>query len=393
MDNTGALAAAVGASSVIFGGAALMFASRGRVASMTRTIFQEEFRQMRRQVATEFERSESRLASRLDAQERQLGASVGQRLGRLNERLAEVNAATVSLQSLQRQVADLEKVLSGPKTRGIFGEFQLARLVEDVLPSSSYTMQAPLRGGKVRVDCLIKVGKDAIPCDSKFPLDAYRDLAAAGTSGVLSTANFPGEPVKVRQSRDAQIVQARDRLNKSMKEHIKTISEKYIVPNETSDFALCFLPSEAVFAELIEHHDEILVSAHKHRVFIVSPMTFHATLTCFRSAIKDSKIREKTSLVFNELELLKADLERLKKRSDLVERDYARSRENLRLMNVSAEKAYRRGSKLCNQENDWLEDLKEEEEAQGSMPAILPDASDVAISSPQKGSSYANTAL
>ena len=287
-------------------------------------------------------------------QEKQLATSLGHRLGRLNERLLEVNTATMSLQSLQRQVADLDKVLAGPKTRGIFGELQLERLVADVLPPSSFIMQAPLRKGKVRVDCLIRVGNDEIPVDSKFPLDAYRDLAAAGTSGLHLFRPSPrGADAGERLQRDGKW-RARERLSRSMKDHAKSIAEKYIVPGETSDFALCFLPSEAVFAEVVEKHDDVLALAHSSRVFIVSPMTFHATLTCFRSSIKDAKIREKTSLVFKELEMLKVDLERLKKRSELVERDYNRSQENMRLMKISADKVYNRGSKICDQDEFLL---------------------------------------
>lgn len=352
MENVGMLAAAgAGVAALCVGAGSVI---RRRAAVTMRSVLEEEFRGVRRQVVSEMELSEKRIATRMEVQEKQLATSLGHRLGRLNERLLEVNTAAMSLQSLQRQVADLDKVLAGPKTRGIFGELQLERLVADVLPPSSFTMQAPLRKGKVRVDCLIRVGNDEIPVDSKFPLDAYRDLAAAGTSGSIYSAHRPGEPMQVKDSRETQVAQARERLARSMKDHVKSIAEKYIVPGETSDFALCFLPSEAVFAEVVEKHDDVLALAHSSRVFIVSPMTFHATLTCFRSSIKDAKIREKTSLVFKELEMLKVDLERLKKRSELVERDYNRSQENMRLMKISADKVYNRGSKICDQDEFLL---------------------------------------
>ena len=372
--DVGMFAAGLASAGLLFVGAGTV--ARRRAVSLVRSVMAEEFRGVRRQVAAEMEKTEHRIASRMDVQEKQLGTSLGQRLGRLNERLVEINTATASLQSLQRQVADLDKVLAGPRTRGIFGEVQLQRLVSDVLPPSSFTMQAPLRKGKVRVDCLIRVGDDEIPVDSKFPLDAYRDLAAAGTSGYVVSARRPGEPLQVKDSRQAQVAEARERLSKHMREHVKTIADKYIVPGETVDFALCFLPSEAVFAEIVEKHDDVLTLAHTSRVFIVSPMTFHATLTCFRSAIKDARIREKTSAVFKELEMLKVDLERLKKRSELVERDYSRSQENMRLMKISADKVYNRGSKICDQDAFLMNEQH--------IPAAISPTTDAAAAPPIK---------
>ena len=145
-------------------------------------------------------------------------------LGALQERLVAIDKAQANLEKLSGNVLGLQDILSNKQTRGVFGEIQLKDIVSKALPPNSYAFQVLLKNGR-RVDCMIYLPypPGPIAIDSKFPLDAYENLG-----------KFENE---IEKNKAIQI------FKKSIRFHINSISEKYIVEGETADGAIMFLPS------------------------------------------------------------------------------------------------------------------------------------------------------
>ena len=185
----------------------------------------------------------------------------------MKERLAVINAAQKNITELSGQVEGLQNILANKQTRGAFGEIRLNDLVKDALPPSAYDLQVTLSNGK-RVDCLIQLPNPpgSISIDAKFPLESYRALREAGDDA-------------------ARKIAARS-FGTDIKNHLRDIAEKYILPGETAETALMFLPSEAVYGEIHANFPEIVEMSFRARVLIVSPSTLWATLNTVRAVLK-----------------------------------------------------------------------------------------------------------
>ena len=167
-------------------------------------------------------------------------------------------------------MVSLQQILTNKQARGAFGEVQLNDLVSNALPPSAYELQCTLSTG-VRVDCLLKLPNPpgSIAIDAKFPLESYQLLRAVAAG-------------------DAQGLAAAQRaFQAAMRKHISDIRDKYIVPGETAESALLFLPSEAIYAELHANFGGIVDKSYRARVWIVSPTTMMATLNTVRAVLKD----------------------------------------------------------------------------------------------------------
>ena len=163
----------------------------------------------------------------------------------------------------------LQDILSNKQSRGAFGEIQLQDLVTTTLPPSAFKFQVTL-GNSKRGDCLLTLPNPPGPVaiDSKFPLESFQAL-----QGVEN---------------DAARQQAERAFRTDVITHVKDIAKKYIVPGETADSALMFLPSEAVYAELHANFRNVVEESFRHRVWIVSPTTLMATLNTVRAVLKDA---------------------------------------------------------------------------------------------------------
>jgi len=315
--------------------------------------------------------AESRMGERLQAQERtvtreletrftEMGRRVGETLEKsaqqhntsmtdLKERLAVIDAAQKNITELSAQVVGLQDILANKQTRGEFGEIQLNDLVSSVLPPFAYEFQATL-SNRTRADCLIKLPNPpgSIVVDSKFPLESYRMLRAA-------------EDETAR--RDALKRFATDIMN-----HVRAIAEKYILPGETADCALMFLPSEAVYAELHASLPEVVDKAHRARVYTVSPTTLWATLNTVRAILKDVRMREQAGVIQQEVIKMMEDVGRLDDRVANLQSHFNQAVNDVQQIRVSTEKIVKKGERIVEVE------LEEREEA----PAIAPPARDAA---------------
>ena len=255
-------------------------------------------------------------------------------MARLQERLATIDQAQANIVQLSSQVVSLQDILSNKQARGAFGEIQLENLVSQVLPPSAYRFQAQLSNGK-RADCLLDLPNPpgSMAIDAKFPLEGYHAIRAA--------------------TDDASRQLAARAFRQSVLTHIKDIAGRYILPGETAESALMFLPSEAVYAELHANFPDVMEDSYRSRVFIVSPTTLWATLNTVRAILKDVRMREQAGLIQKEVHALLEDVVRLDQRAANLERHFDQTREDLRQLRISTARIASRGEKI---EHVQLED-------------------------------------
>jgi DNA recombination protein RmuC len=301
------------------------------------------------QMARAQSEAQARLAEGLQAQERALSAAVEQRLAQLGdrvglrlqesstqaqasltelkERLAVIDAAQKNIVELSTQVVGLQDILSNKQARGAFGEVQLEGLVRDVLPAASYEFQATLSNGR-RVDCLLKLPKPPGPIaiDSKFPLEAYRALKDAKDEASLKPAQ-------------------RD-FHAAVRNHVLAIAEKYILPGETADWAVMFLPSEAVYAELHSGFSGLVEESLRRRVSIASPSTLMALLTTIRAVLRDVRMREQAHEIQRTVGLLLEDVRRLSERVGKLQTHHDQAGRDLQEIVKSTDQIQKRGERI-----------------------------------------------
>ncbi len=248
-------------------------------------------------------------------------------LGELSQRLEAIDKAQTNITNLSEQVVSLQHVLDDKHARGAFGEVQLNDIVLDALPPSAYDFQVVLSNGK-RADCVIKLPNPPGPIviDAKFPLSAYTEMLNADND--------------IDRARHAK------QLGTDTKKHLNDIADKYILVGETSDSALMFIPSEAVYAELHAHHPDVVELSHKRKVFIVSPTTMMATLTTVRAVLRDVKMREQAGLIQVEVVTMIKDVTRLMERVAKLEGHFDLAGRDIKDIRVSADKISSRGSKI-----------------------------------------------
>ncbi len=267
-------------------------------------------------------------------------------LSDLRERLAVIDQAQKNITELSTQVVGLQDVLANKQARGAFGEVQMADIVASILPPSAYLLQATLSNGR-RADCLIRLPNPPGPIaiDSKFPLESYEQLRNA--------------------SDEAAKVQAGRAFAAAVRTHVQDIASRYIVPGETAESALMFLPSEAVYAELHANFRGVVEDSYKARVWIVSPTTFMATLNTVRAVLKDVRMREQAGVIRDELRLMMKDALRLDDRVGKLQRHFEQASEDVRQIRISTEKVSKRAERI---------EEMEFEQPEGAEPSLAPQA-------------------
>jgi DNA recombination protein RmuC len=225
-------------------------------------------------------------------------AATTQTATQIHERLGEVTKATETMIARAQDLARLEQALRPPKARGGFGELLLENLLRDRLPPDAYAMQHTFATGD-RVDAVIRADK-LVPVDSKFPLDNFELMTAAED--------------------DAQRQLHEKAFARDVKGHIDAISAKYILPAEgTYDFALMYLPAEAIYYELVSGKTgQLLTYAHERRVFPVSATTFTAYLQVIVMGLKGLQIEQTAHEVMAYCAALQKDFGKFREDFELV---------------------------------------------------------------------------
>lgn len=284
----------------------------------------------------------------------QIGEKVEQRLsqgfkdttavfGDVLKRLALIDKAQEKIDKLAGNVVSLQEVLADKRSRGAFGEIQLTALISNMMPENSYALQHTFANG-VRADCVLFLPEPTgtLCIDSKFPLESYRRMTDLSLG-------------------DADRTAAERQFRQDIKKHIKDIASKYIIPGETSDGAVMFIPAESVFAEIHGHCPELVEEAQRARVWMVSPTTMMAVLTTARAVLKDEATRRQVHIIQEHLVALAQDFGRFQKRMDELARHIKQAHSDVEEVQTSAKKITGRFHKI------------EKVELSGDTAALLSD--------------------
>ena len=310
-----------------------------------------------RDLLIEFKATQSEIKDTVQTRLSEVSAQLGDGLknsdrtiGEIRERLAVMDAAQKNLTELSQKVVGLQDILSNKQARGAFGEVQLRDIVESMLPPSAFDFQVTLSNGK-RADCVIRLPNPPGPIavDAKFPLESYKALHAA-----------ENEPQRVAASRA---------FSKDVTKHINDIAEKYILPGETAESALMFLPSEAVFAELHANFPNVLEQSYRARVYIVSPTTMMATLNTVRAVLLDVRMREQAGVIQVEVQKMLKDVHRLDDRVGKLQKHFNAVTSDINQIATSTGKITNRGETILEVE---LEDEAVEDATNAATGAAPP---------------------
>lgn len=206
-----------------------------------------------------------------------------------------IEEAQNKMEDLSKNVTSLQNILSDKQSRGAWGEVQLEQIINNIFPKNNYITQHKLSNGN-KVDFYLKIPDPSfdIAIDSKFPFENYKKMVS--------------EENKILKEKATKLFKS------DVKKHIDDIANKYIVIGETADYAIMFLPAEAVFAEIHAYHYDIVEYSQKKRVLIVSPTTITAILTTAYSVIKDDSMKRQLTVLKSNLDLLYKDFDRLENR-------------------------------------------------------------------------------
>ena len=284
-----------------------------------------------KQVAALTQTTEQRLQDISGQVEKRLQAGfekTTETFARVLEHLSRIDEAQKKITELSSNVVSLQAILNDKRTRGAFGEVQLQALVRNLMPEDSFELQATLSNDK-RVDCLLHLPAPSgkVPIDAKFPLESYQQMQTIAVSS-------------------ADYKQAAGQFRRDIRKHIQDIARKYLIPGETADGAVMFIPAEAVFAEIHAHYPELVAEAQQARVWIVSPTTLMAVLTTARAVLKDDATRKQVHIIQEHLQKLSVDFGRFQQRMDKLATHIRQANDDVGLINTSAQKISRRFSQI-----------------------------------------------
>lgn len=258
-----------------------------------------------------------------------LDKRLGESFTQVSQRLEQVYKSLGEVHTLATGVGDLKRMLGNVKTRGIWGEMQLGSLLEQALTSAQYAQNVAVKpGSEERVEFAVCLpGKDPqgdmplyLPLDSKFPQEDYIRLAQASQLG------------------DAQAAEAAQRaLLVSVRAQARRISDKYIAPPHTTDFAVMFLPLEGLYAEVMRHGDVVEQLQREQRVVVAGPSTLLALLNSLQMGFRTLAIQQRSAEVWQLLGAVKTDFgsfaqvlqktqEKLQQASDSIDTAFVRTR-------------------------------------------------------------------
>jgi len=234
-----------------------------------------------------------------------LHATLEQRLGesfkQVAERLEQVHKGLGEMQNLARDVGSLNRVLTNVKTRGIFGEVQLAGLLEQVFTPEQYAANvATVPGSNERVEFAIRLPGQRddgeplwLPIDAKFPREDYERLLEAQERADASGVEASGKAIEMRLRAEA-----------------KTIRDKYIAPPHTTDFAILFVPTEGLYAEALRRPGLLEALQREHKVMLTGPTTLLATLTSLQMGFRTLVLQKRSAEVWEVLGAVKTEFGR-----------------------------------------------------------------------------------
>jgi DNA recombination protein RmuC len=270
---------------------------------------------------------------RLDSVTHRVGQSMEQTtrhtmdsLRALHERLGIIDNAHKNLTELTSQVTTLRDVLANKQARGAFGQARMEAIVQDGLPKGAYAFQHTLSNNK-RPDCVIFLPDQRPLCiDAKFPLESVTALRDARG--------------------DEERKSAAQRLRQDVMKHVADIADKYLVPGETQDTALMFVPSESVYAEIHDGFDDVVQRAYRARVVLVSPSLLMLAIQVMQQILKDARMRDAADQIRTEVLNMMGDVERLRDRVSKLGSHFDQVGEDVRQVLISVNKIGKRAARI-----------------------------------------------
>ena len=271
--------------------------------------------------------------TRLDAVSQNLGESMkttakhtSEHLQALHSRLAVIDQAQKNITDLSSTVTSLQNVLSNKQSRGAFGQAQLEAIVADVLPKGAFEFQYTL-SNRTKPDCAIFMPDSGpLVIDAKFPLEAMTALRDAAT--------------------DEERKFAAARVRTDITKHVSDIAGKYLIPGETQDIALMFIPSESVYADLHEQFDDLVQKAQRARVMIVSPTLMVMAIQVIKQVRKDAEMREAADQIRTEVGMMMKDVGLLSDRVRKLQSHFNQANADIDQILISTGKIEKRAGKI-----------------------------------------------
>ncbi len=307
---------------------------------------QKQMTDVREQISHSFKQHASSLTSHLQLLTEEIRTHLQQLTQQVNNKLVEgfektsstfidvvkrltiIDEAQKKITELSNHVVSLQDVLVDKKARGAFGEVQLATLISNMIPPSHYQMQYTLSNQK-RADCILFLPEPSgnVVIDAKFPLENYQRLINCDHGSV--------EKKSLQQQ-----------FRQDIQKHIKDIAEKYIIPAETSDGAMMFIPAESIFAEIHANYPDLIALSQRLKVWLVSPSTLMAVLTTAKAVLKDDATRKQVHIIQKHLHALADDFQRFEKRMDKLSKHIDLAHQDVNEVNTSAKKITSRFQKI-----------------------------------------------
>ncbi len=315
---------------------------KGRLSAMSELVAQQSSDQARtlneridtlaRHLSQTLDTNAARLGDNLN----EAGRRTSESLSTLNERLVLIDEAKRSLTELSSEVGSLHGVLANKQARGAFGQMRMETIVRDALPAGAYEFQPTLSNGK-RPDCVIRLpnAHAALVIDSKFPLEGFEALRIAQTADETKLASAA--------------------IREAVGRHVAAIADKYLIPGETQETALMFVPSESICGDLFEKFPDLVQGAHRARVMIVAPNTLMLAVQTVQALLKDAKMRDHADVIQREVTLLLGDVAQLVDRVADLERHFGLSGKSLEKVSTAAGKIIGRRQKLTSLDLDAMQ--------------------------------------
>ena len=237
----------------------------------------------------------------------------------IKEKIGIIDKAQENITDLSENVLNLKNILSNTSKRGRFGEMLLENLIKDQLPKSNFEFQKTL-SNNTRVDCIIKspgpLGNLCI--DAKFPREGYEKVM--------------GSASKQEKNNNLKIFKS------DIMKHIDDVSKKYIIPGETSEMALIFIPSESIYLEIFKYFPEISDVFFSKKTFLISPTTLWVIISSIESILRDRKIKENAHIIQHQLKELSTEMARLETRVKKLDSHFSNAQVDLNDILITTKK-------------------------------------------------------
>lgn len=285
---------------------------------------------MRRTNDQQLERMRETVSEKLDAR-------LNESFRTVNRQLADVHRGLGEMHELAGEFADLKKVLGGVKTRGVWGEMQLRSLLEQILAPGQYLENAAIpEGSQTRVEFAVRLpasdGEALLPIDSKFPQEDF---------------------LRLTQAEDpAQTEACAAKLERALTEQARLISDKYIRPPQTADFAVMFLPVESLYAEAVRRDGLCERLQNRYRVLVAGPNTLAALLTSLRMGFRTVTLERRSGEVLSLLREVRTEFARYEEAAKLVRQRLEQTGAALDALDVRARSMGRRLREISEEDAD-----------------------------------------